>query len=91
MGYYIQGPTLGKAKFIIENYGAERISEPDSFTDISSDKALICVVSNYVFEAAGFCHNQREFDEFTYEGDARAKEWLIMDIDKAKELTNFPG
>ena len=66
MGYYIQVPkNKGKAQQLVELYGAEILSKPPTaLEDIPKDKALICVVDNGPWEAAGFCYSQREFEAF---------------------------
>ena len=89
MGFYIDGPAKGKAPFLRSEYDAEFINEPVSFKDIPKDKALICVVDNGPFEAAGFAFDNREFEVFSAPGDPRPKRWMIMDREKAVELTGF--
>lgn len=88
MGYYISGPAKGKIQFIRSEYDGEFISPPESFKDIADDKALICIVDNGPFEAAGYCFDEREFEEFI-RPDSRPKQWMIMDKKKAEELTGF--
>ena len=60
MGYYLQTESnLDKADALVAMYGAEIISKPRSFAEVPANKALICVVSNGIFEAAGYCFSQR--------------------------------
>lgn len=87
MGFYIQGPSKGKAPFIVSEYDAKYLPQPHKFSDISEDKALICVVENSFFEAAGYCFNEKEFECFSDPSDRRPKQWLIMDKAKAEELS----
>lgn len=89
MGYYIQGPTIGKADHIVAEHGGEFIGRPSSFSDIASDKALICVIFNGPFDAACFVHDEREFEDCKYP-DGRMRRWLIMDRALAVKLSNFP-
>jgi len=91
MGFYIEGPAKGKAPFIRSEYDAEFINEPEYFKDIPDDKALICVINNGPFEAAGFAFDDREFRGFSAPGDPRPKQWMMMDRKKAEELTGFKG
>jgi hypothetical protein len=91
MGYYIQGPILGKATFIQKEYGALPIEQPKSFFEVTEGKALICIVNNGFFDAAAYIYDVREFTEFTDSYDDRPKIWLLMDANKAKELTDFKG
>jgi len=89
MGFYIQGPTTGKAAFIVSEYDGKIIPQPEAFADIPEDKALICVVANPMFEAAGYCFNDREFDCFSNSSDLRPKKWLVMDKSKAEKLSGY--
>ena len=89
MGYYIQTPhNKGKAKYIAEKYGGTIVDTPPSFENISPDKAIICVVDNGGFEAAGFCFSQSELHDFSY-FDGRPRTWVIIDRKKACELTGY--
>jgi len=67
MGYYIEVPgKKQKAEQLVELYGAEILSdEPRALEDVPTGKALICVLDNGSFEAAGFCYSQREFEAFS--------------------------
>ena len=40
---------------------------------------LICVVNNGIFEAAGYCDSEREYQAFTHPSDDRLKTWLTWD------------
>lgn len=92
MGYYIETPEpLGKAGQIVAQFGATKIPRPRDFSQIPPTQALICVVNNYHFEAAAFCYDECEFEEFDNPRDLRPKSWLLMDREKAKELTGFRG
>jgi hypothetical protein len=89
MGFYIEGPATSKAPFIVSEYDGKIIPCPKSFEDIPADKALICVVDNVYFEAAGYCFSAREFEAFTSPTDERPKKWLIMDKAKAEKLSGY--
>lgn len=89
MGFYIEVPAnKGKALLIEEMYGGERIGQPCEFSHVPKGKALICVVDNGLFEAAAFCYEEKEFEEFAIPspGDWRPRSWLLLDWDKACEL-----
>jgi len=89
MGFYIQAPTAtGKAEYLVENEGAEVIPCPENYADIPSDEAIICVVSNGPFEAAGCAFDEREFEEFKFP-DGRPRTWLKMAKARAKELSGY--
>jgi hypothetical protein len=86
MGWYIQGPALGKAQFIVSEYDGKIIPCPKLFSEVPQDKALVCVVKNRLFDAAAYCFSEHEFEAFTEPGDPRPKTWLL--VDKAKRFTN---
>ena len=91
MGYYIQTPVhFNKAYYLVEEDEAEIINQPTHFSDISKDRALICVVTNPLFEAAGYCFCNNEFTAFlpTPE-DQRPRTWLTMPLEKAQYLSGF--
>lgn len=89
MGYYIQGPTFGKAQHIVSEYDGKIIPCPKSFSEIPEDKAIICVVHNSFFDAAGYCFSEREFDCFSSLTDCRPKTWVVMDKTLAEMLSDF--
>lgn len=89
MGYYIEVPEKkGKAQQIVELYGGRIVSSPPSFEDITPNEAIICVVDNGRFEAAGFAYNQDELYVFSHM-DGRPRTWVIMNRRKACELTGY--
>lgn len=94
MGYYIEVPNVkGKAQQVIDIHGAELLERaPLSLSDIPPDKAVICVVDNGPFEAAGFCYNEKELQDFVapdYFQPQRPRQWLLMDRSKACKLTGY--
>ena len=91
MGFYIEtGSPLGKANALVEKFGAEVIPQPTSFSEVPEGKGLISVVNNQgMFEAAGYCYNEREFEAFTHPTDTRPKTWLLMDKDIAEKESGF--
>ena len=91
MGYYIETPGqhFNKVETICKAYGAVVVEEPKSFSDVSDDTAIICVVRNQLFEAVGYCYSEREFEEFRDPTDPRFRKWLLMDKKKAEELSGF--
>lgn len=89
MGYYIEVPkNKDKAQQIVELYGGRIVFSPPLFEDIAPDEAIICVVDNGPYEAAGFCYNQAELYAFTHM-DGRRRVWVIMGRQKACELTGY--
>ena len=90
MGYYIQtSGTHGKADEIAKVHDGEVVPQPSSFKDIPSTDALICVVNNGYFEAAGFAFNEEEFLAFTRPDDPRPKKFVIISRKLAMELTGY--
>lgn len=91
MGYYIQtGQQLtGKAKYIIDNHGGRIIPQPQAFHSVANDKAIICVVGNGDFDAAAYCFNEAEFEEFAGDNSGRPKAWILIDKNLADKLTGY--
>ena len=93
MGFYIEtGSSTGKAKFIVDNYSGKE----DSFVEAirisethNREKGVIIVVNNGPFEAAAFAFNHNEFLAFHNSDDNRPKQYVIMDYNKACELTGY--
>lgn len=90
MGYYIQTPSsFDKATQICALYDGKQIDKPKSFEQIPEDKALIVVVQNGFFDAAGYAYDEREFKAFTEPDDSRPKSFVLIDKEKAKKLSGF--
>ena len=89
MGYYIPGPATGKAQFV-KSLGGEVINRPEKYSQIPKDKALIVVVENGNFEAAGFAYSEREFDAWMGTEDPRPMTFMTMDRSKAEQMSGFP-
>ena len=89
MGFYIQGPATCKAQYIVSEYDGKIIPKPKSFEEVDSKKALVCVVDNGFFEAAGHCFSPKEFIEFSRPDDQRKKTWLVMNKELAEKLSGY--
>jgi hypothetical protein len=86
MGYYIETDgRFGKAEYIIKNHSAVEVSEAPPWLE---DAAIVCVVSNGDFEAAGYCYSPDELAVFA-RPDTRPKRWLVMDKALAMKLSGF--
>ena len=83
MGYYIQGPAKGKAAMLVSEHQAVNVTldRPETFADVPDGQAMIVVMDNGPFEAAGLCYDEREFVEFTDPGDNRPKQFLHTALD----------
>jgi hypothetical protein len=89
MGFYIQCLSdKCKAQYLVSEYSAKIIPKPKKFLDIDADKAIICVIDNGEWEAAGFCYCEMEFKRFSND-DGRKKVWLIMDKNIVNKLTGL--
>lgn len=93
MGYYLDLPDMkakGKADFLIQHENAQE-SEciPDFETERELGKAIVCVIENPMFDAAGFAYSPQELREFA-NPDGRFKRWLLMPWKRVKELTGCP-
>ena len=65
MGYYIQTSVKqGKAQALVLEYDAEIVVDVN-FANVPQDKALICVVENEGFDAAGVVVDEVQFKRFT--------------------------
>lgn len=87
MGYYINKingkvlPAKEKAKFLIEN-GATKVEGKVEFKE-----NLVCVIENFLFDAAGYVFSESEMEEFNSPYDNRPKTWLI--VPNAAELAGY--
>ena len=90
MGFYIETKTsTNKAENLVNDYNGTIISKPKSFDQIPEDKALIVVIDNNFFEAAGYAFDEKEFQAFTEPSDPRFKQFVLMDKQKAQESSGY--
>jgi hypothetical protein len=90
MGYYIQTRSnKGKADIIIAEMGGVEIPQPKSFEEIPADKALIVVLDNGLFEAAGLAYDPTEFRAFTMLDDYRPKRFVLLNRDVAYKAAGY--
>lgn len=89
MGYYINVDSKGNALSASNKHhdliidGATVISpSPKSFIP-----NLVCVVDNGLFQAAGFCYDECEFNDWADPSDTRKKVWLVYE--RAAELSGY--
>lgn len=91
MGYYVE--TEGhhqKAEKIAAEHGGTVVSFVQAKEAMNDKtKAVIVTVNNGMFEAAGFAYDLKEFEAFT--DFARPTNFVVIDRQKAKELTGFKG
>jgi hypothetical protein len=97
MGYYIPGlQNKNKADQIISKWpDAILLGSAPSWDAVPSDKAIICVVDNGPFEAAGYAFSERELAVFNHHGgrsindDRRPRKWLLMDKPTVEKITGY--
>ena len=88
MGYYIQTGDLKKVEGINKLGGVE-VQQPKKFEDIPSELALIVVVDNGLFDAAGLIYSPEEFEAFTMPEDRRPKKFFYVDKKLAYEKAGY--
>ena len=93
MGFYLQTDAKhGKAEFIRDNHAATIVTQEEAEAAIDNpDLAVVVVVSNGPFEAAGFAFDRKEFEAFTSPDDRRPKKFFTMDRTLCRQLTDFPN
>lgn len=93
MGYYIETPgNRGKAQYLVANHGGRIVSydEAKKIVNYSNNgEAVIVVVDNRMFEAAGFAYEPSEFDAFTLPDDPRPKTFVAMLRKDAERLSGW--
>lgn len=90
MGYYVEGPSIGKGLFMVSKYKAQQINKPASFESIPAGKGLVIVVENgYYFEAAAYAYDAAEFQAFTDPNDWRPKSYYLMDLPTLNSITGY--
>lgn len=71
-------------------YEAVRLDAPPaSFGEIPEGVALVVVVANPMFEAAGLAYCEAEFNEFTRAGETRPREYILMSKATAEAATGY--
>ncbi len=89
MGYYIPGPNLGKAEFLMEKHDAILLTSVEQAREAFLEGlGVICVVNNGPFEAAGYTFSMDELEVFAHL-DGRPRRWLAMDKKLAEELSGY--
>ena len=94
MGYYIEVPhNKGKAQQLVDLHSAQILDKKPEFNEVAPDKAIICVLDNGPFEAAGYAYSERELAEFAapdrFGSYQRPRTWLIMDKKLAVKLSGY--
>lgn len=91
MGYYIEtGKLHDKAHDIIAKHGGVLVDQGTARAMVADpDTAVVIVVDNGLFEAAGFAYDKQEFEAFTHVSDQRPKQFLLLKRSTAIALTGY--
>lgn len=93
MGYYLlsTGPPKGKAEVLVKDHGAVQLSESEAALEVDDPAvAIVCVVYNTAWDAAGFAYNLKEFARMLPRpDDQRPRRWMKMDRETAERLSGF--
>lgn len=85
MGYYIEtSANHGKAQAIASDLNGEILPGRPTWGAWPADKALIVVVDNGIFEAAGYAYDEKEYEAFSLEDDRRPKVYVLIDREDAE-------
>jgi hypothetical protein len=87
MGYYLEtDSTHGKAQAIADEWGGRVSPAPPSFERLqAAEDVLIVVLNNGMFEAAGICYDEGEYNEFCRKEDSRPKTFVVLSKKKTVE------
>jgi hypothetical protein len=75
MGKYLNQDSKGHP-LPSTNKASALLADGASKTTPTWQPNLICVVSNGLFDAAGYCFSQEEFNAFNKPSDGRPRVWL---------------
>lgn len=85
MGYYINPQDCTKEVYL-ELHG-QRLSEPPTKWDFSSDSLPVCLADNGLFTAAGIAYDTRELEDWV-RPDGRPKSWYAVSREALKPYYN---
>lgn len=91
MGFYLQGPTLGKADYLLAEHTdfREVTCSEAAVARAMNDNAVVVIVENGPFDAAAFAFSDDEFEDFTQANDLRPKRFLLGPKDLVEELSGY--
>ncbi len=86
MGYYVNPETETKEEFLTRV--GERVTSPTYPTNPT--KAIVALVDNGLFSAAGICYSRRELEAFTSPTDRRPRSFYLVaknELYKVSDIT----
>ena len=91
MGYYLQGPNLGKADYLLATHSEikEVTQDEAEFFRCEDITGIVVVVENGTFDAAVYVFDDAEFEDFTLSDDLRPKRFLSGPRELLEELSGF--
>lgn len=92
MGYYAERQDRAaqdKAKGIAEENGGEIVVMIEALIALEAGRGVFCIVHNGPFEAAGFVYDKSEWNKFHHHSDLRFRQYVVMDREKAEEISGF--
>jgi hypothetical protein len=93
MGYYIEGPALGKGEMLVQEYEATKTTLSQAAADFDAGFGIVFVVNNFMFEAAAFAYSKQELEYFVkgFETgtDSRPFDVYKMDRKLAEQLSGY--
>lgn len=93
MGYYLNsGNASHKTEWLAREHGGKIVDKNKASIAMNDPSlAVVVVVNNGLFEAAGFAYDIKEFEVFTMSDDIRPKHFVVMDRELCKQLSGFGG
>ena len=90
MGYYFDGSSsTGKGEELVGAHKGKFVDEGTAREAMAEGKGVFCILDNVVFEAAGFCFSEKEFEDFARVED-RQKSWVVIDdLEAAAKLAGY--
>jgi hypothetical protein len=91
MGYYIETKhNKGKAGEIASTYNGKIVTQSQARLAMGDNSlGVIVVINNYIFEAAGFAFDMKEFEDFTLLNDLRSKTFVVIPRNIAEVVSGF--
>lgn len=91
MGYYLNnGKASGKVEWLVKEHDGKIVDKVEASTAFNDPSlAVVVVMDNGLFDAAGFAYDIDEFESFTSPDDIRPKIFLVMNRELCEKLSGF--